>query len=66
VRYEVDIPDTVTARQAVRTLCAVLNEGRNVVILRAPEMPEEMWRALSPTLVPRAIAALHGSPLIPA
>jgi hypothetical protein len=59
----VDIPDDDDAVATVRQVVAMLTAGQRVVLLRQPDLPDEVWRAVSPTLVARALAALHGAPV---
>jgi hypothetical protein len=60
----VDVPDDPVAETTVRQVEAMLCAGSYVVLLRQPDLPEEVWRAVSPVLVGRAMAALHGAPTI--
>lgn len=60
--------DVIDDDEAVRTVIALadmLNEGSHVVLLRRPELPDEVWNEVSPLLVARASAALHGQPVEP-
>lgn len=55
--------DVIDDDEAVRTVIALadmLNEGSHVVLLRRPELPDDVWNAVSPQLVANASAALHG------
>lgn len=58
--------DVIDDDEAVRTVIALadmLNEGSHVVLLRRPELPDDVWNAVSPQLVAKASAALHGQPV---
>lgn len=58
--------DVIDDDEAVRTVIALadmLNEGSHVVLLRRPDLPDDVWNAVSPMLMARASAALHGAPV---
>jgi hypothetical protein len=58
--------DVIDDDEAVRTVIALadmLNEGSHVVLLRRPDLPDDVWNAVSPLLMARASAALHGAPV---
>jgi hypothetical protein len=59
----VDVLDDDDAVQTVLRLAEMLNEGCSVVLLRRPDIPADVWNEISPTLMARAIAALHGVPV---
>jgi hypothetical protein len=65
MRVTVEVPDDPVCEETVRQLEAMLQAGAYVVLLRQPDLPEAVWRAVSPTLVARAHAALHGAPVEP-
>ncbi len=58
----VEVPDDhPDGEECVRALEAMLQAGSRVVLLRRPlGVPDEIWPVISPTLVARAVAALHG------
>jgi hypothetical protein len=58
-----DIIDDDEAVRTVIALAAMLNAGSQVVLLKRPNIPVEVWNAVSPMLVARASAALHGAPV---
>jgi hypothetical protein len=58
----VDVLDDDEAVRTILQLVAMLNEGSHVVLLRRPDLPAELWNEVSPILVARASAALHGQP----
>jgi hypothetical protein len=58
-----DIIDDDEAVKTVIALAAMLNAGSHVVLLRQPDLPPDVWNAVSPVLVARASAALHGAPV---
>jgi hypothetical protein len=59
----VDVLDDDEAVRTILQLVAMLNAGSHVVLLRRPDLPAEMWNEVSPLLVARASAALHGQPV---
>jgi hypothetical protein len=58
-----DIIDDDEAVKTVIALADMLNDGSSVVLLRRPNIPVEVWNAVSPQLVANAVAALHGQPV---
>jgi hypothetical protein len=59
----VDILDDAEAVRTVLALADMLNAGSQVVLLRRPDIPPDVWNEIAPTLVARAFAALHGHPV---